>query len=456
MKKVVIIMAVVTGIMIGVIAFRTMNSSVAKFETALNEGRVNVSVDLYDLMEGEDRVEAREIAREYANTLYKEYFNEAEGRDYTVVSNELTKIYDNILYRDSEIEKLIDLADIINYSRTAYSAAEIYYEDGNYSDAISEYKKVVKEDTNYYKKAQEMIPQAINNLRIKVLTEADKYINESKLAEAKAEVKNGLTDIPDDSELQAKLHYIEKEITNRDISKVITEADEYIDNGRYMEAMDALEVAVNKYPGENTISARLETAQKGYKESSLENLSNYYETEDFSGALLELSIMKKYLPCDSEIDELIAKYESYMPVPLASLSTYEEMKVYSIGGAMKDNFGNTYLNSICLEAEQSAFYGSADCVGKLVYLVNGNYNRISGNLAYWGDAYESFHRGQSHLEIYSDGILVYTSTQITDSSKPFSFDVNIGDNCHELVIKLIPDNTFDSYVVLGDVKVFNR
>lgn len=429
----------------------------AQIEEALENGQVDIANSFfYNLEERDDIFEAKDMAKEYAAQLVENYINEKESYDYSLVSADLEELARGILAEESAVMEKINLVDQINTSRAKYETGVKYAEAGNFTEAIKLFKEVISEDAKYYAEAQAKLPELIKTVREESIESAKQSVEAGDYNAAKAILEEALKVIPEDSQIVSELDVVKNTIRELEIEAVIESVNDHIENGNYSQAFWEMEKAMEKYSDSSIITLQNEKLKSTYKETQVSKLKELHDQEEFTQAILLIDETLAYLPSDSEIVELRIQYESYLPVPLVSLEVYDKRCVQDINATLNDNFGNSYSNSACLTAEEAAFSGSLDSVGKLEYLINGSYNRISGTLAYWGDVYRDYRRGESHLEIYSDDVLVYTSPTITEDSKPVYFEAKLGEGCHKLKLRLVPENIFDSYVVLGDMKVYNR
>lgn len=105
---------------------------------------------------------------------------------------------------------------------------------------------------------------------------------------------------------------------------------------------------------------------------------------------------------------------------------------------LTDNLGNTYSNAIRLK--YGANYGDDHYYGRLC---NMNFSKFKGTI-YVKNGTTS--NSKTQVVIKADGKTVYTSPEVTKSSAPIDFDINIT-GCYEL--QIICPNTAD-FVCIGD------
>lgn len=101
--------------------------------------------------EEEIRVSMIERVRELRDMYLKEEVT------YDEVISEFDVLKDNVFDDSAEFDEINEQINRINASRLTFEKAERAYGRGEYPDAVSEYREVLEEDEEYYKRAQEGI-----------------------------------------------------------------------------------------------------------------------------------------------------------------------------------------------------------------------------------------------------------------------------------------------------------
>ncbi|KGR90180.1 hypothetical protein CD30_13100 [Ureibacillus massiliensis 4400831 = CIP 108448 = CCUG 49529] len=122
--------------------------------------------------------------------------------DYKVATTRLETIKKTNLV-SSDISSAIREINNLNDSRIAFSNAEEFLKNNDFVNALKEYKKVIKEDTNY-NKSQEQITNNEKKYKEQVLKDADSFAKNQDYEGALKIIKEALIIIPKDAELTAK------------------------------------------------------------------------------------------------------------------------------------------------------------------------------------------------------------------------------------------------------------
>ncbi|MGN1147813.1 MAG: hypothetical protein ACI4TB_05285, partial [Lachnospiraceae bacterium] len=299
---VVLILLLLIIIACGVLVFIWMNRPINKIEKAFAAGDMDTVAVLYDELKSEkDIATATELAYDYADQL-KEDFLSGE-KDYKTVSRELDVLYDSILEDDPEVYETINLVSEINDSRTAFDNAEAYKEEGSYIAAMEEYAKVIEEDTANYELAQTGIEEAKSLFREDALSEAKSYSDNGDYETAIYVLEDALLVLTDDTELQDEIDSLEKAIYTDVVTKAYEVAGQAVAEGRYADALAAINAALEQYPDSAELQDYLEviTAEM-YASSPL--VGTWSLSYDFGPMLAE------------EMGEDFADFESSLPVTI--------------------------------------------------------------------------------------------------------------------------------------------
>lgn len=103
----------------------------------------------------------------------------------------------------SEVSSAKSEINSLNDSRTAFKKGKEFLNSKIYKEALSELKKVIKEDENY-DKAQELISSSIKDYKTVILGEAETAANSNDYDKALTLLNEALILIPNDSDISAK------------------------------------------------------------------------------------------------------------------------------------------------------------------------------------------------------------------------------------------------------------
>lgn len=448
---VVVVLIVIVGC-VGI--FMWMNRPINKIENALMAGDLDEASQVYAQIEDEDDLDAvREQALKYAERVKSDYMNEVDGVDYATANDILNELYSDILVGNEALAEMIEVVDRINISRASFESAEKFKDAGRYADAITEYNNVIEEDTSYYELAQASLVEIIEMFRADALDTAKAYQNDGDYEEAKEVLDDALKILVNDSSLLSELNLVQAYIQDALVEESLDAINVAVEEGRYSDAFMVMSDIIKVFPDDSQINSAKITLESTYKTTKMTELTDLYNIGAIDEALLLLEEMQKFLPDDSEIVTLIGEYKTYVPTALSTLTVYEYNKnlyaKYEPGITLTDTYENVYYDAISLYT-----YDDDTSWGELVFLNNGKFNRISGLLAY---EYCDNTKGNAHVEIYADDVLVYTSKSINDSTEPFTFEAILEENCHKLKFKWISDSDrYESNIILANAQVYNR
>lgn len=123
----------------------------------------------------------------------------------------------------------------------------------------------------------------------------------------------------------------------------------------------------------------------------------------------------------------IGKYSGSLEYPSVKLSELNNIgDAWNDKNKLKDNYGNYYSDALCY-----AIYWSDNDNRTAEYILNGKYSRIKGTI--YVPEGEKSDKSCGYV-ITADGKDIYTSPEMTKTSKPVDFDVSIK-GCNDLKIR---------------------
>ncbi len=234
--------------------FLWMNRPAKKIASAFAEGDVQTAISLYDKVKSEKDMEnIAAQARDYAKQLYEDYLNETDGADYDTVSDTLEDLYDTILEDDDDLADMIDEINRIEESREAFEAAEAYKLNGDFEAAMAEYAKVIAEDEANYELAQAGIAEVVELIRGDAVRAANDYVADEDYEAAWDVLEEALMVLPDDADLLAEQEAVSAARENAVVTDALDVANAAVAEGRYADAADALNSALEEYPDNTSL-----------------------------------------------------------------------------------------------------------------------------------------------------------------------------------------------------------
>jgi tetratricopeptide (TPR) repeat protein len=250
-------------------------------------------------------------------------------------------------------------------SKAAFSAAKELETLKKYTDAITEYKKVIDTDSNY-NEAQIAIERCTATLKQTVFDKVETLVGNNEYISAIAQLKELSTKLPEDDEIIAKISVYEKV---------------YISN-------------------------TIETAAAAFVTPS----------KDYSNALSIINSALQYYPDNIDLNAKKNYYQTFAPVYL-----FDMTKLKGEADTLKtdtDIYGNSYEK--CFWAGyNSMLYNSTD----ISYNLSKTYNTFTATV-YCRSKKNDVQN--MTVEIYADGKLVFQKLKIADNATtPFTINLDV-------------------------------
>lgn len=383
---------------------------VEEFLEEVDNNNVNEARDIYrEEINGNPELE-EDAQAELITRLENAYSDYNSG---TISDTEATVIFNTVsslnVLKDSDISPIRDSLDQLISSKSAYDAAEAFYNSGDYYNAYQQYMLVIPDDSNY----SDAVSQAS--------VAADQYI-----------------------------------------AAVQTQVDEYRANNDYVSAITSVREALSLMPNNQTFLTAQTTLETEYLQYALDTASaTHQDGNNYEGAINIITEAQTVLN-DPSLDEALTYYQSFRPVSLFDMDMYyyEETDSWSGNSGVfrttispndSDMYGNTYSTGWRI--------GSDYCYGgycEAYYQLNGQYNNLSGIITpssgFETSVGEDIPNFYATVEIYADDVLIYSTTVYCNSDiNNISLDIT---NVQMLEIRFVAncsDNEF--YASFRDVEI---
>ncbi|MCL2859049.1 MAG: hypothetical protein FWF46_00445 [Oscillospiraceae bacterium] len=333
----------------------------------------------------------------YLDQLLSDYIN--DNKSYDDTKTELKQLAD-LTPPPSNIDNALNQLSIISASKTAFANGQADMTAGNYTEAITEFYKVMEADSNNYAKVQDLITQANNSYKDGVMAEIQDLSDKKDYATAITKAQDYLNSNSNDTEMTTQLNTLKQQR----LDQVIADAQSLANNKKYDEA------------------------------------------------IAELTQNKELTTDTTQIDDLITKYTALIPVNICDLNVLQNVDGIWKIDKVKDNYGNEWNNAM------EFFAIDTTTENKITFNVDKKYDVLNGKFAIeQGDYKETV---SAEVKIYVDGKQVFSKV-ITSLSKPIDFNINIT-NCVNLTIsmkgkKLNIGSLVDAVsVVMADTTVFKN
>jgi tetratricopeptide (TPR) repeat protein len=151
----------------------------------------------------------------------------------------------------ARLTKTRGTVDKLYASRLAFDTAESFLKSEDYMEAVSQYKLVLPEDSNY-EKAQEGVKKASDGYRVKAVAAAEALAEKEDYAGAMAAMGAALKVLENDTEFMQKRTLYEAKY----VSRTASDADALAAEGKYDDAVTLLQEALKTVPGNADLTAK--------------------------------------------------------------------------------------------------------------------------------------------------------------------------------------------------------
>lgn len=290
--------------------------------------------------------------------------------------------------------RLHEAALLCSKNADAYAAA------GDYTNAIAQYQRIPRTETELFSAAKAQIAACKAQLVSLTAERAAAALSDTNYESAEQLLRNALETVSEDETLIALLEKTvsaQKQITQL---TALQQARVQFDAGEYTAAFETL----------STLPESQDSAQiaGSYRAMYLLHLQTETETLLKSGeaekAAEMLTEAEELVPDAEILTQLRAEAESYAPVPLGQLEI-EDLADFSLAEtAMQDCFGTEYSAE-----DGNLFYSYEGTLtgrqsSSAVFLTDGGYSRLTVKAA----PLEDFSAGTVLLEISADGRMLET------------------------------------------------
>lgn len=405
-KKVMLVTVVLIFLLIGIGAYLYFTSSFYAIQKGLNKDNVSEVVEQYNgEVYGDKLAETATdtLVVEYIQTLIGEY--NSKEKDYDVVCQLLSVLtgLKNKELSNAAGDALITIQSC-QKNEIAYQRAEELYENGNYADAINQYKLVTK-DSDLYEPAQKRIKDSQTKYKENILSQVNTPTTLEEYKQCLKLLKEAVGVLTDDVELAGKM----QEYESAYISNVIAEADELAEQKNYEEAISILE------------SAKKEIGTSSDIDTKIAEIESIRPVTHKLSEMNTINVNDRYGEAQNSVDTL---GNSYSGGNVIELHTYGE----SIWG----EYG--YSDNRCAFAEYKLNYGYAKMTGVIAVSDLTTNEEVGARLEFLGD--------NKILEVYD----------VNRKTTPIQFELDLSD-VDVLKINLVyrsADGYGDVYVLIAD------
>ncbi|WP_163536379.1 DUF5780 domain-containing protein [Gracilibacillus sp. YIM 98692] len=203
--------AMVIIVICSLLFFVYFNDSLRQYKTEIRDNNYSEANRIYE-DEIEDNTEeenqAKTFLAEEVSKIKNEFIN--NEMNYNAAMNRLETIESTELI-STDVKHTIDEMNELHDSRISYKKGLEFVDSENYIEAIKEFGKVMEEDENF-ESAQEQIQEIGDNYKSEAIKQAEKYVSNNKYEEAISLLQDADDVIPDDSDILSKLEVYEGQL----------------------------------------------------------------------------------------------------------------------------------------------------------------------------------------------------------------------------------------------------
>lgn len=404
---------IVVGAVFGVLYF---TSDEQKIIRAMDNGEYDKAVSLYNESDGDMSVFFEGSIESRLEKIKDDFLK--EEIEYEVANMELSTIEKMNLSSVSEtLRSVRTFVSELNSSRTYFSTAESLFAQGDYANAIENYRMVIEEDSNY-ETAKNNLEAAVDELRSETLSSAEAFAGEGLYDKAISEIKTALNTISNDEELTKKLELYSKDFNEQIKETALAKAEEYSKDDDLENAICTIQGAIVDVGDDSKLMSALNSYTDNYVEKVIQSVDSLTKEKDYANAISVLNSAIKLLPDNEKLKDKLAIVEENKPVLLSSLTPINGGWNWNEGDPT-DPFGVTYSNAGNFAIINGAWYGS-ECYSE--YRLYGDYKILTGSLVSHADIPE---KGYSQIKVFADDKLIYTSPKIERKTDLTDFSVNV-------------------------------
>ncbi len=276
----------------------------------------------------------------------------------TIKKMGIGELADSIDATNKKIEKL-------KASKDSFAAAEKHYEKREFGLAITAYKKVLPEDSNYAA-ATDKLGRATQSYRNSALSEASVFASDGDYAAGIETLSTALATLEKDKLIEKRIAEYKKSAESKGKAEIISVADKYAYKGDYEAAIKAINSALETKPelkNDNTLKSNLEYYTEKYIEGVETKVATLTDEGDYTAAAKLIKGAVDLIGENKKLTKLQGGLSEKLPTYIDSLSPTDKDNWSFADSATLDSFGNNRAdeeNCIKLTADSYATYDISD------------------------------------------------------------------------------------------------
>lgn len=425
----------------GCYLFIDQRAQLDRFDASLHNNSYKEAIQLYNSLMDSQKSKADMMVESKVQDIYKTYYKGSLSIEKSLA--ELDKLAELDSGAKEKINKMKELFAILKESEKNFAKGQKAYEDDELKNSIIYYGKVIKKDT-HYKAANTKLKKIATKYRKQEIARAQKCIDEDDDYDSAIKIMyDYLKLLSKDKVAIEQLQKYKSEKLNLSISDIEDSVDVKVKKQDYVGAIGIVKDAINEY-GEDK---RLVDMLPDLVENMYEQVEKYIKSDRYTTAVSTLKEYLNIVKTDEKASGLIKDYSSKVTKgkPLSSIkANAQEGKFYVIDelSEYKDANGNKYDDVV-----EVVGYRNLDTKGKLEYN-NDGYSTLTGSIGYVNSKdIEYYKDGSGKIFISGDGKILFTSDEITATSKNQEVNIDIA-KYKKITIEWKPINS-------SNIKMYN-
>lgn len=274
-----------------------VNSSASQAIEAFADKKYDTAANIYN-----DSVKNSPIQMWLFESKMNGYIDDilAEHRDKVLSYDEAKNALNSVIALDDDrfVQKAKDALESIaalEESRAAYSAGQKYFTNGDYISAAKEFEKVIESDPDY-SKAIASRDRSYEKYKEDVLAKTSSCETVDDYKTAIELLEEALKNLPDDTDLKARLDNCNKGLEEAIISEAVDNINSLINSGNYKDALSLIDETLKDYPDNSTIQNLRSSCIDSYISSTTSQAQQLLDSEKYMDAINLIDSMLEQFP----------------------------------------------------------------------------------------------------------------------------------------------------------------
>lgn len=321
----------------------------------------------------------------------------------------------------SKTRENMDEISKINKAQTAFSAAENYYKQENYSGAIQQYQQIT-EDMPNYKDAQTKLEECKQKYKADVMSKTASLSTLEEYKRGISILQIAANTFPEDQEIRQRKSEIESAYLVQLKQDTMEQVNAAIDVGDYSKALNLLKNVDAKLASDADISSMYDSTVTAYETDVINRAVSLSSEGKYGDALQLIKQASAQLPNSSKLTTVYQNINDERPVKLNELKISESNEAFvhiTEQVITEDTLGNIYNPGNLFAIDDRYAHG-----GYAKYYLGGAYQKLSFLLAVSDENPDD--KDWAALTVYgNEDQILYTSNSLTRTSVPRQVEIDV-------------------------------